>query len=226
MALKKYYSMHTKQEEFLCRFIERVGCMSFHQALTVLQEYYHCNEAQAGKVIMSLGNKRFFRFVNGQKYLRANSLMDNSKLDLNMVVALAAALDKCSITSEVESIVTDSSADHQLSLIADRTLYYILKLPAKDYLPKIFVAQNNFQQAAKIIAGRTKKEVFGYTTVFVFSSEADVDDVLDTIARPDLVMPHEIYFAKPGELYEEIEFERFAEDGPEDGDEEEEEYGS
>ena len=138
-----------------------------------------------------------------------------------MIIALSAALEKCHITQEVESITSDSGQDHQLSFIADNSLYYVLKLPSKskDFMPKMFLAKNNFLQNAKIIAKNGNKQVFGYTTLFVFSSDADIDDTLDTIAELELEMPHEIYFAKPGELYDRIEFERFAEDdSDEDGD--------
>ena len=220
MAKKNYYNMHSRQEEFLYKFIEQVGCMSFWQAKYVLMEFYRCNDAQATRVVLSLGNKKYFRFVDGQKYLCANSLMDNSKMDRDIILAISAAFEKCSATREVESITADSTPDHQLSMIADNTLYYVLKLPEKDYLPKIFLAQQNYTQAAKIIMGREKKEVFGYTTLFVFPSGADIDETLETVGALDLTMPHEIYFAKEGELYEEIQFERFAEDAEEEDPEE------
>ena len=218
MSTKKYYSINTRQEEFLYKFIERVGCMSFWQARYILSNFYGCNESQAEKVIMSLGNKKYFRFLDNNHYLIANSLLDNSKLDMNMILALGAALEKCNITQEIETITSDGSTDHQLSLIASNNLYYVLKLPDKDYLPKLFIAQNNYNQTVKVVSNGGKNQMFGYTTLLVFSDKVDIDATLDTIVELDLNIPHEIYFAKPGNMYEEISYERFAE-SPDDEEE-------
>lgn len=50
---------------------------------------------------------------------------------------------------------------------------------------------------------------FAYTTIFVFSSNADHEEVLDTFNKTILRLPHEIWFLQNDDLSEDLEYKIF-----------------
>ena len=62
-------------------------------------------------------------------------------------------------------------------------------------------------------AFNTKEELdesdFAYTTIFVFSANADREEVLNTFNKATLRLPHEIWFLQNDDLSEDLEYKIF-----------------
>ena len=79
------------------------------------------------------------------------------------------------------------------------------------YLPSLFMNEQMFKE--QMDAFNIKEELdesdFAYTTIFVFSANADRKEVLNTFNKATLRLPHEIWFLQNNDLSEDLEYKIF-----------------
>ena len=206
------YNQCTKEESDLLEALNRYGFMSFNQASYILSNFSTChNDKQAQAVVYSLARRRCVEWADGHKFILTFSKAGDQFVNFDIIKALGVVIKKAGGLKDVLSAIVFDDAYKTLCFTSGGRLYNVSCMRDTAYLPSLFMNEQMFKE--QMDAFNIKEELdesdFAYTTIFVFSANADREEVLNTFNKTTLRLPHEIWFLQNDDLSEDLEYKIF-----------------
>lgn len=200
-------------EEQFFRIIERVRCISRHEAYIVLQRFMGLKPGQCYKILRNLMRNDLITITNDDKYIIAgnqNGTDEDTRLSRASIFSFYIFLIQ--ILNDKESMETLSYVYKQkgteiLSFVSAGQLYKIHVLSSNDLYKMKIVEEEYLHKSRKLNNDSLNKDMgFREITIFAFMEPGKHQEIIRKTKELKLQLPYRIVVAKTNDLTEKIPF--------------------
>jgi hypothetical protein len=208
-------SLLTNEQEMFLNILSNVGCMSKEQAIHIMKDYLGMRTNSVNAAITNLSLRRLIKvshdgdFITPGGFSVKESLKRNTVEDIGIMCHVYDKVIKSGNSEDVKNnicFVFRPHSEFEFSFISEGEIYQMIHIP-KDQIFKMSVIQKKLEDQKKELKGAENNGINVIpTTLFIFSVEADEENILEAVESLELEIPHCLIFMKSKEFNHSIEF--------------------
>lgn len=212
MALNMAYNNLVLEEKILTHVIEVTGCITYSQAIMILNEYLGFTEARSEVAILRMVDLKKMFFSEDKRFLLRGNVRSAYKgnLDREMIETLYIALEY--ITSPEELMyLYGFNGINELHFIAGNENHVVVH--CGNALQKVIYWSEKYKNKREKLMARAKTftqdelySIYG-KIIFVFSHTVDEEKMVGRIQDLELDIPYDLIFLKESNLIIRPEYE-------------------